>query len=110
MDRLAFALIGAVFGAILAAACWWLYGLAFSFRYTGPGIDPQLTHWVKLLGGVFAALGFLFKDRVGSLAGDAFASIFNFEADRSPTENVSWWQVLFTLVLVAGLIWFLTRN
>jgi hypothetical protein len=70
MDRLIYAVIGAVFGAVLAAACWWLYGLAFSLRYHGPGIDPQLMHWVKLLGPVFAVLGFLFKDRVGSLAGD----------------------------------------
>jgi hypothetical protein len=110
MDRLSYAFIGAVLGAVLATVCWWLYGLALSLRYSGPGIDPQLIHWVKVLGGAFAILGFAFKDKVGSLAGDALAGIFNFEANHAPTEHVSWWQVLLTVVLAAGLLWFLMRG
>jgi len=106
LDRLSYALIGAVLGALLAVACWWLYGLAFSLRYNGPGIDPQLLHWVKALGGVFAVLGFLLRDKVGSVVGDAFATILNFESDHTRTQHVSWWQAVFFLVVVAGLVWF----
>ena len=109
MDRLAYALIGGVFGAVLAAVCWWLYGLAFSLRYWGPGIDPNLIHWVMSLGAAFALLGFILKDRVGSVVGDAFAAIFNFEADHHPRNDVSGWQALFILVLVGVLIWHLSK-
>ena len=109
MDRLAYALIGGVFGVVLAAVCWWLYGLAFSLRYSGPGIDPDLLHWVKMLGAAFALLGFLLKDRVGSVVCDAFAAIFNFEADNQPRNDVSGWQALFALVLVGVLIWYLSK-
>jgi len=109
MDRLAYALIGGFFGAVLAAAGWWLYGLAFSLRYSGPGLDPVLMHWVKVLGAAFALLGFFLKDRVGSVVGDAFATIFNFEADHHPRSDVSGWQALFTIVLVGVLIWYLSK-
>ena len=109
MDRQAYAFIGGVFGAGLAAICWWLYGLAFSLRYSGPGIDPSLTHWVKSIGAAFALLGFVLKDRVGSVVGDAFATIFNFEADNHPRNDVSGWQALFMLGLVGVLIWYLSK-
>ena len=109
MDRFSYAFIGALFGALLAVVCWWLYGLAFSIRYNGPGIDPQLLHWVKTLVGIFAVLGFVLKDKVGSVFGDTFASIFNFEADRTD-GHISWWQALIALIIVAGLIWYLVRK
>jgi hypothetical protein len=89
MDHLAYALIGGIFGALLAAVCWWLYGLAFSLRSSGPGIDPNLLHWVKIIAGAFALLGLVLKDKVGSALGDAFAAIFNFEADRNPGAHVA---------------------
>jgi H+/Cl- antiporter ClcA len=109
MDRLTYALIGAVFGAIIGAACWWLYGLAFSLRYDGPGIDPSIFHWAKLFAGLFAILGLLFKDRVGSVAGSAIAGILNFEAGRDPEVHLRWWQVLVVLVLILGVVWYMTR-
>ncbi len=46
LDRLGYALIGLFFGALIGVAGWWLYGVAHSVRYRGPGMDPLLRHWV----------------------------------------------------------------
>ena len=63
-DRITYAFIGAIFGALIGVGCWWLYGLAHSLNYDGPGIDPVLRHWVTYAGGAFGVIGFLLRQRL----------------------------------------------
>ena len=109
LDRLSYALIGFVFGALIGVACWWLYGLGLSLNYYGPAIDPNIKHWVGYIGGAFAALGFLFRGRVGDVIGDAIGAIFHFEAGETPGSNVSAWFALVFVGIVIMAIWFTTR-
>ena len=105
IDRITYAGIGAIFGALIGAACWWLYGLAHSLQYDGPGIDPSLVHWVKPFGAVFALIGFVLRDKAGDVVGHLIGAIFNFEADRHQT-NVPVWLAVLVLAGIASLIWF----
>lgn len=107
MDRLVYALIGAGFGALLGVAGWWLYGLGMSVRYLGPGIDADLLHWVKAGAAVFAALGFLFKDRVGGLLGGSIAGVARFEAGRTEERHLTGAQIVVALVVLAALAWYI---
>ena len=106
MDRLIYALIGALFGALLGVVCWFLYGLAFSRQMTGPGINASVLPWVKVLGGLFGALGFLLKDKVGSIVGSTIAGIFSVESDRDYGPNLSLLKSMLVLVVIAPVVWY----
>ena len=82
IDRITCAFFGLLFGALIGVACWWLYGLAFSLSYDGPGLDPVLRHWVVWVGGAFGVLGFWFRERMGDFIGSTISAIFHFEADQ----------------------------
>ncbi len=106
IDRITYAFLGMLFGTLIGVACWWLYGLAFSLNYQGPGLDPVLRHWVSWIGGTFGVLGFLFRERVGDFIGNTISIIFHFEADSARGSPVS---AVFGLVLLAIIIaaaWF----
>jgi hypothetical protein len=106
VDRLSYALIGFIFGAVLAAIGWWLYGLAFSLRYYGSGIDPSLRHWVIYVGGAFAVLGFIFREGVGDAVGNVLHAIFDFEEGSSSGRGMSFAGSLILLALIGAAIWF----
>ena len=106
VDRVTYAIIGAVLGALIGVACWWLYGLAHSLNYFGPGIDPMLRHWLTYSGGAFAAIGFLFRQRLGDAVGDTIGAIFHFEQNLAPEGRVSPLFVLVFLALIIAAIWF----
>lgn len=95
-DRLAYAAIGFVFGAIFGAVLWVLYGLALSRNLT-PGNDPVsgVLPWIKVVGGGFAVLGFLLKGRVGDLLGDGIAAVYAVET----LEYSRWFWVVGLLVV-----------
>ena len=106
MERITYALIGAVFGALIGVVCWWLYGLGSSLRFTGLGIDPALRHWLFWSATAFGVVGFVFRARVGSFAGDILSAVFQLESNYSSGGSIS---VVFGLVLVAiivAAIWF----
>ena len=106
VDRVTYALLGALFGALVGILCWWLYGLAHSLNYEGPGMDPVLRHWVTYSGWAFAAVGFLFRQRVVSVIGDIFNAIFHFEVDTAPEERSGPIVGLVFLVIIVAAIWF----
>jgi hypothetical protein len=108
-DRLTYALIGFVLGAFIGVACWWLYGLAFSLNYSGPGIDPVLRHWVVYVGGAFATLGFILRDCVGDALGNTIQAIFHFESGDAPSSGTNPWVALVFLAIVLVAFWFITR-
>ena len=104
-DRLTYAALGGLFGALLGLLGWFLYGLSYSLRYVGPGMDPVLRHWVAGLGTTFAVLGFVFGARSADWLGDALSAVFHFEMDQHHKRP----SAVFTLVLLALLvaaIWF----
>lgn len=90
----------------MGVVCWWLYGLAHSLNYDGPGMDPVLRHWVVYVGGVFAALGFLFKERVGDFIGNTISGIFHFEANDAPGSTASALVGLVFLAIIIAAVWF----
>jgi hypothetical protein len=106
VDRISYAFLGLFFGALVGVACWWLYGLARSLNYDGPGMDPILRHWVTYLGGVFAAFGFLFKERVGDFIGDTISGILHFEVNDPPGSAASAWVGLVFLAIIIAAVWF----
>lgn len=105
-DRLEYALIAAFFGAIIGMAGWWLYGMAHSLNYDGPGMDPVLRHWVQYTGGVFAALGFIFRERAADAVGDTVSGILHFEFNEEPGRAASAWVGCVVLAIALAAIWF----
>jgi len=108
LDRLGYALIGAFFGALVGVAGWWLYGLAHSLSYDGPGMDPVLRHWVQYSAAAFAVLGFIFRARAADAVADTVSGILHFEFDETPGQAASALVlcVVLVLVLVIAAIWF----
>lgn len=101
-DRLLFALIGFLIGAGIGALLYLLYDLGFSgYRQLGDFLPVQhasLATWVNVAGGAFAAIGFLYRDKVGDALGESAAQIYRFEA---------WWyrpvRLLAELAIVAAI-------
>ncbi|MES2951981.1 MAG: hypothetical protein V4858_25940 [Pseudomonadota bacterium] len=106
IDRISYAFLGLLFGALLGVACWWLYGLSFSLHHRGPGIDPILHHWVTRVGGAFAVLGFLFRERVGDFIGNTISAIFHFESHSARGSTASAFVGLVLLAIVIAAAWF----
>lgn len=108
LERLAAALVGAVFGAIVGLASAWLVGV-YS-QSLGP---TQLTvSFAKFaLGGaaLFGGIGVVFGVSVGTLLGTAIACLFAFE--RGPEdEHVPVWLVWLLLFGAAGFGWWFLRG
>ena len=104
-ERFSYALIGFIAGALVGVVCWWLYGLAHSLNYHGPGMDPVLRHWVTYSSGAFAAIGFLFGERVGDVFGDTINAIFHFEVNYTPRESSTVFGIVLLAIIIAA-IWF----
>lgn len=103
IDRLSYALIGALLGLGVGVLGWWLYGRAHSLNYSGVALDPALKHWLTGSGILFGALGGVLKDRVGDLIGDALSSIFHFEINSPPRTASAFALVLLLALVLAGL-------
>ena len=101
-------MISAFFGAAIGAAGWWLYGLAHSMNYTGPGMDPVLRHWLVCSTSVFAALGFFFKDTAADFLADAVSAIVHFEFNEAPGNAARYGVGIVFLAICIAAIWFTT--
>lgn len=108
-DRCAFALIGAVFGGVLGAVLWFLYGAGFSSRYAAPVVHAGIRHWVLYAGATFAVLGFIFKAGAGSAAGGAIREVHDYEARSQWSNEVPWWLAAVVFIAVAAGVWYVTR-
>lgn len=106
LDRLGYALIGLFFGALIGVAGWWLYGVAHSVRYRGPGMDPLLRHWVQYGGAIFGVLGFLLRERAADVVADTLSAMFHFEFNPAPGRVASAVLGCVVLVIAVAAIWF----
>ena len=106
VERVAYAFIGSLLGALVGVACWWLYGLAHSLNYNGPGMDPILRHWVIGVGGAFAVLGFFLRAYVGEFLGDVLNGILHFEVNHPPGSSVRLVVSMVFLTIIIAAIWF----
>lgn len=104
-DRIFHAVLGGIFGAAIGAACWFLYGLAYSLNYSGPGMDPVLRHWVTWTSAALAVAGFLLRHRVADVIGDIISGIFHFESNDSSPHGLRTLAILVLLVIVIAAIW-----
>jgi hypothetical protein len=105
-ERIAYAVLGAIFGALIGTVCWWLYGLALSLNYDGPGMDPILRHWLTFSTAAYAALGFIFGERAGDIVGDSLSAIFHFEIDEVPGQSAGAVVGLVLILIIVAAVWF----
>jgi hypothetical protein len=105
-ERVTYALISAVFGALVGVVCWWLYGLAHSLNYNGPGMDPVLQHWLTYVTSAFAVAGFVLRERSGDIAGDTLTAIFHFEMNDTSGHSLSVVASIVLLVIIIAAVWF----
>jgi hypothetical protein len=81
-----------------------------SRHFSGPGLLPAAMPWIKVFGGLFAVVGFVFKDKVGSAVGGMIAAILNAEVGNHPKEHhLSWPQILLVLVVLALVAWYFLK-
>jgi hypothetical protein len=104
-DRLTYAILGLMFGVVLSAMLWWLYGLGLSNRVGQPPLQPDFVVWVKYVGGACALAGFVFKERVADLLGGAFSAAYHAEAGAEEVHVPRWLAVVF-LAGVAATVWY----
>ncbi|QTD44814.1 hypothetical protein [Ottowia testudinis] len=105
-DRLVYAVIAGVFGALLGWLGWFLYGLGHSMNYSGPGMDPVLRHWLVGSVSAFAALGFVLGSTAADLVGDALSAILHFEVNDNQPQRMTAFFALIFLAIVIATIWF----
>ncbi|MDP3832472.1 MAG: hypothetical protein Q8Q82_00795 [Hydrogenophaga sp.] len=106
-DRLAYALLGAVFGAMTGVVVWLLLGFGAwprgSLSIRGAGL-VTLAEYMALIG---AVLGFTLKGKIGDIVGSVIATIFSI---RTGTPQAHSWEVpnwlkVAVAVSVAIAIW-----
>jgi glutamate-1-semialdehyde aminotransferase len=105
-DRLSYAVIGLVFGVVLAALLWWLYGIGLSGRLGTPAMQPDFLAWAKYVGGGCAVAGFILKDRIGDLVGGAFSAVYDAEGGSDKEHHASTWEVVIVIACVAAAVWY----
>ena len=108
-DRLAYALIGFLLGALVAVGLWYLYDAGFSRRYNAPEIHASLSTWIKFVGGFFAVIGFVFRDGVGSLIGTTTREVYQYERGRHSNPEVPRWLAVAALAAAAIGVWYCLR-
>ncbi len=108
-ERATYACFGAFLGGVLGVVGWWLYGLAHSLNYDGPGMDPVLRHWLQVCAGLFAVLGAVFGRVVFDLVADALAAVISFERNDVSHKAEGFYALVLLAILLAA-IWFTTPS
>jgi len=105
-DRLSYAAIGLVLGALLAIPLWWLYGLGLSLHSGTSAIQPSVLPWLKYVGSGCAVAGFILKERVGDLVGSVVHAVYDAETYAEGSSHVPGWSVVLVLAAVAAAVWY----
>jgi H+/Cl- antiporter ClcA len=111
LSRLAYALIGFVFGALLGVLLWWFFGLGFQPNPGRASTQPNPLIWVKYTAVVCAVIGFIAKDRVGDFVGSTIQTVFHIEMGTSPRGDwhAPTWLIVLVLLAVAFAVWHFTK-
>lgn len=112
IDRLAFAFIGFVLGTIVAAILWFFYGAGFTTHAGWQALrGSSLGSWVRVVGGLFAAIGFIAKDGVGDALGGTVREVHDYETSFSRAEfEVPRWLLVLVVVGAVGTAWYVARH
>lgn len=108
-DRFAYAFIGFILGAVVAVVLWYLFDLEFSTRRNHPVVHAGLWTWVKYIGGFFAVVGFLFRDRVGDAVGGTGRVVYGHESRQDSNPEVPRWLAFAVFIGVIAAVWHFTR-
>lgn len=106
-DRLTYALIGALFGALTGFMVWLVLGFGAwprgSLSFRGAGL-VTLAEYMALIG---AVLGFILKDKAGDILGSVIATVFSIRTGTPHTHSweVPNWLKVAVVVSVAVAIW-----
>lgn len=112
-DRLAYAFIGFIFGALASVLMWIFLHAGRMGSMRGNVFDPELRSWIEIAGCVFAVIGFVARDGVGGAIGGSLDATWKDAAPRSGGESEvpSWVVVVAVLVLAAGAaFWYLAHR
>lgn len=108
IDRLAYALIGAIAGAVVAFLVGWMLGFGVwprgSLSFRGAGLLTTMKY-MAVSGGI---VGFIWKEKVGDVAGSVIQMVFQIrtgEADSDNAWHVPFWVKLLFLAAVAFAVW-----
>jgi predicted lysophospholipase L1 biosynthesis ABC-type transport system permease subunit len=104
-DRLCYAAIGFVLGAVVGIVLWFLYDFGASTRVNAPSIHAGLRQWVFYAGGFFAAIGLLFGSHVGTAVGTTSNELYRYESQRHGWLPVRTWFAAVILIVVALAVW-----
>ena len=104
-DRCACALFGAVVGAALGAAVWYLYVAGYSSRSSAPRLGGELADWVRGGAAVFAVLGFFLQEGVGVIGGSLGRAVIREESEPGWNWSLSTWLLLIFLAVVGYGAW-----
>ena len=111
VSRLVYALIGALLGVFVAFVIWWILGFGIwprgSLSIRSAGLQSLAEH----LAVICAVIGFVFKDRVGTLAGTLIASVFHIRMGTRSSEPwyAPTWLVVVVLIAVVSAVWYFSR-
>ena len=104
-DRIGYAIIVFIFGAILGLILFCLYDAGLSLRVSSKRYDMGLLNWIKYCGGIFAILGFFLKSRVGDIFGGSSKVISDYETYKDLRTDIPSWVVAAVLIGVVLFVW-----
>ena len=90
VDRLAYAAIGALVGAVIGMALAWVLGV-----FGRTPLEPH--HWIAGCAAISAIAGFILGSDVGSLLGTAIGGLLEPE-DHDDDASILGWTMLAALV------------
>jgi len=108
-NRLSFALIGLVCGAVFGLLLWLILDVGLHFKWSARGVHMGLRQWVTYSCGFFALVGFVFQDKLGTALGVGVNQVCEFEADSWGGPDVPNWLVVVFVVGVSLAVWYYLR-
>ena len=105
-ERLAAGAIGAIFGALIGAACAWLLGV-YSSQLGAGSMHVSFKNWMLLPAAGFGISGLIFGSDVGTMIGAVIKAMYEFE--KGADDPWPLLQLLFAVAVIAIGAWFLLR-
>ena len=108
-ERLASALFGAVWGALIGGILAWLLGV-YSPTLGAATMFVNARNWISGSAILFAMLGLIFNAGVGSIIGSVLNAIFQFESAENRAVAPSWLANTLLFIAVCFLMWVFFGN